>query len=275
MGDQFSQWSEQTITPVRGGGTDNAIFRLGDDLVVRLPKVDWAAGQPVREAHFLGLLASRVTRPLPAPLALGAPGRGYPWNWTVCPWIAGEPATEGAHRLADGLAGFLKDLRAADPVGGPEPGHDNSYRGCALRRRSRATLRDIDALEDEIDSPRARTIWSEALAAPDWSSPPVWIHGDLLPGNLIVKNGELVGLIDFGCLAVADPACDLMAAWTCFGPDDRETFRSILAPSSDDWVRARGWAVSWAVVALAFYRDSNLALAATARRTLAELGVAG
>lgn len=272
---QFPHWSHLPVTAFPSSGTDNAIFRLGDGLVARLPKVNWASEQGAKEFRFLPDLARALPLKTPSPLALGQPALGYPWAWTICPWIDGDPGPlEGIWGEAQTgllLAGFLRKLQSIPAGRGPGPGAHNNYRGGPLSGRDKATRKTISELADEIDIALAIDLWSIALASPPGGS--VWIHGDLLPGNLLFEDGALVGVIDFGCLAVGDSACDLMCAWTSLSGAGRSTFKAAMDCPETDWGRARGWALSWAVIALAFYRNTNQELAAKARRTLGELGV--
>lgn len=272
---QFPAWSSLDIVPVASGGTDNAIFRLGSELVVRLPKVDWATGQPERDQRWLPLLAPRLPIAIPEPLALGKPGSGYPWHWAVHRWIDGEAGTfaslAASARIAEELGGFVVALGRVDASGGPSSGPANHYRGAPLIQREPVVRAALGKLEAEPNIDAAADAWADALQAAPSPGPPTWLHGDLNLGNLIIADGRLAAVIDFGLMGVGDPACDLMAAWTCLDASGRLRFRAAVKASDADWRRGRGWAIGTALVALAAYRMSNAVVAAAARRTIAEV----
>lgn len=271
---QFPQWAELPITPVLSSGTDNAMYRLGDELAVRLPRIYWAIDDTERE--WLPRLAPHLPLPIPVTVATGEPGEGYPWRWSVCRWLEGEnPSIE---RLADpcqvarDLARFIVALRAIDPTGGP--GAEPGGRGAPLATRDADTRDSIASLRgilsaEEIDGVTAA--WDEALRAPEWDGPPVWIHGDLQAGNLLVQEGRLSAVIDFGCLSVGDPACELQVAWNFFSGASREAFRAALGDDDATWARGRGWALSVALIALPYYVNTSPTIAAQSRRTIAEV----
>jgi aminoglycoside phosphotransferase (APT) family kinase protein len=209
------------------------------------------------------------------PLAKGSPGPGYPWHWSVHRWLQGESVN--VERVADpvGLAqdlgGFVTALRRIDTAGAPIAGQDGS-RGVPLARRDAATREAIAQLDGVIDGPAVTAAWDAALRAPAWQQPGVWIHGDLLSGNLLVDGrGRLSAVIDFGCMAVGDPACDVMAAWTLFGAEGRSAFRSAVAVDDDTWARGRGWALSFALIALPYYMHTNPVFVRDARHVMREV----
>ncbi|MDR3510091.1 MAG: aminoglycoside phosphotransferase family protein [Caulobacteraceae bacterium] len=275
LAEQFPQWAGLALQHVESTGTDNVIFRLGERLAVRLPRVDWAAGQAQKEHRWLPVLAPSLPLPVPAPLALGAPADGYPWPWSVCRWLEGESVS--LERVADeeafaaDLAGFVAQLHQIDATGGPAPGAHNFHRGALLAVRDRHTRAAIAAVQGGLDPGALTAAWEAALAAPAWSGPPVWIHGDLQGGNLLCDDGRLSAVIDFGGLGVGDPACDLIVAWNLLTAKGRAAFRSALDADDASWARGRGWALSASLVALSYYRESNPAVAGAARRTIAEI----
>jgi aminoglycoside phosphotransferase (APT) family kinase protein len=212
------------------------------------------------------------------PLAKGAPGEGYPWSWSGYRWRHGENAN--SDRLANPadaaatLAQFIAALRRIDPTGGPLPGPHNSFRGVPLAARDARTRAAITSLEGTLDSgvlTAATAVWDVSLRAPARHDPPVWLHGDLQSGNLLAVNGHLSAVIDFGCLGVGDPACDLIVAWNLFSAETRAIFRAALPTDDATWARGRGWALSVALIALPYYQTTNPALAAISRRTIAEV----
>jgi aminoglycoside phosphotransferase (APT) family kinase protein len=269
---QFPQWADLPITPVPSAGTDNAIYRLGDGLAVRLPRIHSATAQIDKEAAWLPVLAPHLPLDVPVPLAVGVPGEGYPWRWSICRWLDGVNAT--LDQLADPvaaaitLAEFITALQAIDAGDGPPPGAHNFHRGVPLIRRDASTRAAIASLDGLIDTAAALAAWESALRAPAWDRPPVWIHGDLQAGNLLARQGRLSAVIDFGGLGVGDPACDLMVAWNLFPPDAREAFRAALAVDDAAWTRGRGWALSFGVIALPYYQHTNPGLAGIARQAI-------
>jgi len=272
---QFPIWAGLRVERVASSGTDNALFRLGGDLVARLPRVAWAAGQPEKEFLWLPKLGPNLSLAVSEPVVLGQPASSYPWHWTVCRWIDGHNATldriENAERAAEDLARFIVSLRRIDAVGGPVAGEHNSFRGVPLAQRDKLTHEAISALGDILDVDAMTVAWDRALAAPPWNDPPVWVHGDLQSGNLLAANGHLTAVIDFGCLGVGDPACDMLAAWNLFPAAAREVFRKAVAVDDSTWERGRGWALSIGVIALAYYRQTNPVLAGINRRAIDEV----
>lgn len=269
---QVPRWADLPIAVVQSAGTDNALYRLGDDMVVRLPRIGWATAQVEKEQRWLPQLAPHLPLAIPVPLAKGAPGAGYPWHWSVYRWLEGENATDehiaDPRDLAGDLARFVCALRRIDASGGPHPEDHNSFRGEPLVKRDAATRAAIAALTDTFDSGALTAAWSAALAAPAWHGPPVWIHGDLQSGNLLAVRGRLHAVIDFGCLGVGDPACDLMVAWNLLSAESRAAFRAAVAVDDATWARGRGWALTIGLVAFPYYRDSNPVLAGISRRAI-------
>jgi aminoglycoside phosphotransferase (APT) family kinase protein len=253
IADQFPHWADLRVTPVELDGWDNTTFRLGGDLAVRLPSADAYVQQVDKEHRWLPVLAPRLPLPIPQPLAKGLPGNGFPRPWSVYRWLPGEHATvdrvADLHRFATGMAEFLSALYEIDPVGGPEPGAHNFLRGGPLTTYDRETREAISALRAEIDADAATDVWETALGAA-WQGARVWIHGDVTASNLLVVDGRLSAVVDFGCSAVGDPACDLTIAWTFFFGDSRDAFRDRLPLDEGTWARGRGWALWKALITL-------------------------
>lgn len=272
---QFPQWGDLPIMPVDSSGTDNVIFRLGDDMAVRLPRVEWGISQVEKEQRWLPILAPHLPLDIPAPLALGMPAEGYSWCWSVYHWLEGKDATIGSlddpYQAATTLAQFVTALQRIDSTGGPTPGQHNSCRGVPLAMRDPSVHAAIANLHNTIDTDLAAKAWEAALQAPVWQGPDVWIHGDLHAGNLLVDRGQLSAVIDFGCLGVGDPACDWMFAWNLLSVETRNVFRSALSVDDATWARGRGWALSLGLIALPYYQSSNPVLAGIARRMIDEV----
>jgi aminoglycoside phosphotransferase (APT) family kinase protein len=253
--EQFPQWGGLPVEPVAKGGWDNWTFHLGSDMVVRLPSAAEYAEAVEKEHRWLPELASRLPVPIPVPLAKGRPGQGYPHPWSVYPWLEGESATPD--RLADpvrfalDLAGFLAALRGVDAADGPQPGVHNWFRGGTLRTYDQVTHRALGELGGRVDAALARAIWADALEA-RWDGVDRWFHGDVAEGNLLLDDGQLAAVIDFGTCGVGDPSCDLAVAWTLLTADARAAFRVRLAVDEASWARGRGWAL-WKALATAMY----------------------
>jgi aminoglycoside phosphotransferase (APT) family kinase protein len=272
---QFPEWADLPVEPVHSAGTDNAIYRLGDDMAVRLPRIPGATDQVEKEHQWLPRLAPLLPLSIPVPLAKGMPAEGYPLHWSIYRWLEGESAASkpiaDPHQAATELARFVACLQRIDPAGGPPPGAHNFFRGEPLAMRHAETRTAIATLHNTLDAGAAVAAWEAALQAPAWNGPAVWLHGDLHPTNLLVKRGRLSAVIDFGGLGVGDPACDLMVAWTILSADTREVFRAALPVDDSAWARGRGWALSVGLIALPYYRDTNPVLAGIARRTIDEV----
>ena len=268
--DQFPQWSRLTVSRVESAGWDNAIYRLGDDLAVRLPRRRIGADQTEKEHRWLPVLGPQLPLAVPVPVRKGAPGDGYPWHWTVCPWLTGRIAAltpvADPSQVAISLARFIRALQAIDPAGGPV----GQFRGGPLAGRDPVSRADAEALRDRFDMRLVLAAWDSAVAVPAWTGRPVWMHGDLHPANLLIGDGALTGVIDFGLLGVGDPACDLMVAWTYLSADARQVFRSALAVDDLTWARGRGWALELGLRAAAHAAD-NPVLGRIGWRTIAEV----
>ena len=268
---QFPQWADLPVTPVEFGGWDNRTFRLGEGMAVRLPSDEGYTPQVDKEHRWLPILAPQLPLPIPVPLAKGVPAEGYPFDWSVYRWLDGENASieriDDLSEFATTLADFLTALQRIDPTGGPPPGQPSFFRGGPLETYDADTRRAIDALNGQIASDTATAVWETAIAAP-WHGAPVWFHGDVSIGNLLVRDGCLAAVIDFGCSGVGDPACDVTIAWTLLSGESREAFRTALSVDSATWARGRGWALWKALITLAEHLDTNPVAVSTARRVI-------
>ena len=271
---QFPQWADLPVEAVVSAGTDNAIYRIGDGLAARLPRTMSAAARVNKEQKWLPRIAPYLPLPIPTPVAKGTPSETYPWPWSICRWVEGENVStqslEDSSEAARDLAAFVRAFRRIDVADGPLPGQHNSYRGVPLGMRDAAVRAAIEDLRGVIDAGEATSAWKAALRAPKWEEPPVWIHGDMIPTNLIVQNGRLTAVVDFGCMGVGDPACDLMVAWTLLEGGSRDVFRAEVQVDDGTWTRGRGWALSFGLIALPYYQGTNPVLAAIARRAITQ-----
>ncbi|MEU8661067.1 aminoglycoside phosphotransferase family protein [Actinoplanes philippinensis] len=258
LADQFPQWAHRPVRYVTGSGTDNATFRVGDDLSVRLPRTPRTTGQVEKDLAWLPRLAPHLPLAVPEPVAAGAPTGDYPFTWGVYRWLDGAPFDlahlDDPRTAAHQLAGFVQRLQQIDTTGAPTPADSPYSRGTPLAPRD-ALFRDAaDQLRADVDTGRLLAAWDQALAADTWTGPPRWIHGDLMAGNILVTGGRLTAIIDFATACAGDPAADIMPAWWLFEGPARQAFRDALQPDDHLWVRARGWALSLAVIALPYYR---------------------
>ena len=262
---QFPQWADLPVRPVDVDGWDNATFRLGRHMSVRLPSSPAYVEGVAKEHRWLPVLAPRLPLPIPEPLALGQPGLGFPRPWSVYRWIDGQTAEAGQIASLPGfaadLAGFLASLYQVDPAGGPEPGPHNFFRGGSPAHYDADTRAALAALRGHIDTGLAEEVWEAALAAP-WDGPPVWFHGDAQPGNLLLdSSGRLSAVIDFGTSGIGDPACDTTIAWTFFSGESQRVFKERLPVDEATWARGRGWGIWKAMIVLVGELDTDLARA--------------
>ena len=274
IGQQAPQWAELAVTPLPAEleGTDHVLFRVGPDLLARMPKIDWAVEQGAQEAAWLPVLAPHVPVALGLPVFAGRPGHGYPWPWTIVRWIPGQtPPRLGLDDpgLARQVAAFARALHAVPAQGGPlcPPGS----RGTAPRvqaERGRAAIDGLRGKHDGLDLDAVARAWEQVVATPDYAGEPVWLHGDLQPGNLIVADGRLSGVIDFTPRR-GDPAADLAPAWWTFTGDARTLYREELADYGPEaWWRARGWALLPSLTGIDYYRNTFPRMAEHGRRTV-------
>jgi aminoglycoside phosphotransferase (APT) family kinase protein len=276
--EQLPQWSSLPLAELPASGTDHRLVRLGDELLVRLPRVDWAIGQSEVEARWLPKLAPHLPVAVPERVAVGEPAHGYPWAWSVCRRIPGRApdrwSAEDRQAIAEPLGRFCAALRAVDPTGGPVAGVATS-RGSLHGERDELTRSSIAAVADELDAAALMAVWEAALAVPAYDGPPAWMHADLLAGNLLVDEVDgvtsLVAVIDWGPMGVGDPAPDAATGWALFDAGTREAFRASAGFDDATWARGRGWALSTAAIALPYYRATSPSIAANARATLAEV----
>jgi aminoglycoside phosphotransferase (APT) family kinase protein len=256
---QFPGWSSLPIRPVSRQGVDNRSFRLGDDLLVRLPAGEWYAHQVDKEQTWLPRLAPQLPLPIPEPVARGAATPSYPYPWSIYRWIEGVTAAEAITdwgQIAQPLARFLAALQRVDPRGGPTPGTHNFFRGASVRVYGDETIAAIQTLGTEIDRAGAESVWSAATASP-WTQRPRWFHGDVSADNLLTRNGRLCAVIDFGTSGVGDPACDTVISWTHLDPHSREVFRRVMDLDAATWARGRGWALWKALISLVRQRETG------------------
>lgn len=244
---QFPDWAELSLRPVEPRGTVNAIFRLGEGLSVRLPRLDGPTSPASRQLDWLPKLAPLLPVAVPVPVAQGHPSDDYPWFWEIHTWVEGETVpvdSVDAIRAARDLAALVRAMWGLDPAGAPVG------RGVPLTERDPGFRSWLERFQGD---PAVEREWERALAAPPWERRPVWHHGDLDARNWLVRDRRICGVIDWESMGVGDPACDVMVAWKLHSADARDAFREALRPDEATWERARGWALSQAVAILAYY----------------------
>lgn len=271
VADQFPHWAGLPVEPVVPGGWDNRTFRLGDTMSVRLPSAAGYVPAVEKEQRWLPVLAPELPLPIPEPVGRGRPGHGYPYPWSVNRWLPGATASVGRigdlTRFARDLAAFLRALQSVDPRGGPAAGEHSFFRGAPLTAYDAETRAALHRLGDRVPGARCRDIWAAGRAA-TWTGRPVWFHGDIAEGNLLVRDGRLAAVIDFGTCGVGDPACDVQIAWTFLRGAARAAFRIALQVDDAMWARARAWTL-WK--SLIMYDDPDPAKARWSRRCLDEV----
>ena len=272
VAEQFPHWAHLSVTPVASSGWDNRTFHLGDGLSVRLPSAEAYAPAVLKEQHWLPKLAPQLPLAIPKPVAMGQPCTRFPWHWSIYTWLPGASAAtaqvDDPLRLAEALADFLQALQAIDVRQAP---HDpQQSRGGSLHRWQPQVNEALARLEHKVDTRAAASLWQQALDAP-LNAPPVLFHGDVSAGNLLIENGQLCAVIDFGGMSVGDPACDMAIAWTYFDADQRAVFRRKLAVDEHIWARGKGWALWKGLILLAGLIKSNEVETRAAPRAIEQL----
>ena len=269
ISEQFPQWAGLPIREIRSTGTVNAIYRLGDHLCARLPRVEEWAQDLEKEWRWLPKLAPQLPLRVPEAVGKGQPTGFFPFPWAVYGWIDGWPYSDervdDEQQAARDLARFVAELRRIDPTGAPRGGRP------PLRELDAVTRAAIEASRGVVDGDAATAAWERALEAPAWRGTPVWIHADLLRPNVLVCDGQLRAVIDFGGAGVGDPAADVIAAWSVFGRTGRRTFRDALEVDDGTWNRARGFALHQATLIIPYYGETNPEFVSLARRTVEEV----
>ena len=270
---QQPQWADLRIERIVSSGTDNAMFRLGDTMVVRLPRVERAVPRLERELAWLPVLAPQLPVAAPRVVAIGGPSDAYPWTWAVLSWIDGangfDAQVDDLEQAARDVAGVIRALWRIDTTRGPLA--EAGRRGTPLATTEVQTRRSIERAVGLVDTRAVTDAWEAALRVPEWDRAPVWFHGDIARGNLLVRDGRISALIDFGSIGVGDPACDLVVAWDLFDARTRAILRAALDVDDATWDRGRGWGLCTAMWALPYYLHTNPPMVAQARRKIAEV----
>ncbi len=270
--EQCPQWAYLPLHAVASSGTDNALFRLGNEYVVRLPRVEWAVGSVTtsiaKEFEWIPKISRLLKIPISEPVFKGSANSYYSWPWIVAKWHDGYNPLFEQHDeyelLAQDVAIFLNELHGISLANGPA-----SRRGVALHELDKETRQAISELEGEVDVQAVTSLWTRLTTISSWNKKPLWVHGDFLPGNILVQDNRLRAVIDFSDVGMGDPACDLVIAWSLFNAHSRQVFRAALDHIDDaTWERGRGWALSIALIMLPYYKNSNPTLALLARRMI-------
>jgi aminoglycoside phosphotransferase (APT) family kinase protein len=252
---QFPEWADLPVREVAHQGWDNRTFRLGAELSVRLPSAAGYVPAVEKEQRVLPYLAAHLDVPVPEPVALGSPDPDYPFPWSVRRWLPGSvlvdvPDPDRA-QVAGDVGAVLVQLRGIPTGPGPAAGAHSFHRGAHPSRYAAEVVAALDTLGSTVERAACEAVW-DAAARSTWSGPPVWFHGDVAPGNLLVDDaGRLGAVIDFGTCGVGDPACDLVLAWAFLDHDARRVFRDAVGLDADTWARARAWALWKSLIMLA------------------------
>ncbi|MBP2616236.1 aminoglycoside phosphotransferase family protein [Chryseobacterium jejuense] len=272
---QCSRWAKLPLSRVSSNGTVHTLYRLGKEFIIRLPRIEWVEGTVndtiEKEFKWIPLLSKLVDVSLGEPVFKGEADENYPWSWTIATWNEGDnPDFEKENEynvLAEDLADFLNSLHTIKLSGGPW-----SRRGVPLQAQDVDTRKAIAELKAEIDVRAVTELWNQLLETPQWNQDPLWVHGDLLPGNILIRDNRLTAIIDFSDLGIGDPACDLIIAWSLFNHSSRQVFRNYLQYIDEDtWKRGKGWALSIALIMLPYYKYSNPFMASLAERMIANI----
>jgi aminoglycoside phosphotransferase (APT) family kinase protein len=266
---QFNEWARLPVKRVSSDGTDNIIYKLGEDKCLRIPRIPKVNEQLIEKQNCLNFLAPHLPIEIPSILKIGTPEDCYPGHFTVYRWHDGLNLNDSInidlHQLAIDLARFINCLCKINSTNGPD-----SRRGCPLYLIDDPTREAISSLEGIIDTKKAVKVWDICLKASLWNKAPVWIHSDLLPGNILIKEGRISAVIDFDMLGIGDPACDLLPAWSIFNKETRKKFRDSLEIDHSTWVRGRGWALSIGLIILPYYLHTNPGLVKIGKRLVNE-----
>lgn len=274
--EQFPEYSHLPITSVEKQGHDNRTYRLGTDLLIRMPTAESYALKVPTEQDLLPRLARHLTLHIPVPIKMGAASQDYPYPFSIYKWLEGTSINlldlddKTQENLAVDLAIFLRELQSIQNINGPAPGQHNWWRGDHLSVYDKDTRKQIESLPTVINRRRAIDLWEHACKT-KWGQNPVWVHGDFAIGNMLLKNNKLSAIIDFGGMSLGDPACDLVIAWTFLKGKARSRFIREMELDEDTWLRARGWALWKATFELCKIKDRNSFDASVQKGILEEL----
>lgn len=264
---QFPKWKKLPLLKIKHDGTDHAIFRLGDHMCVRLPRIESSAKFLLQEQHILKSLKPHLPCKIPSPIVIGKPCAHFPYSWAIMDWIEGHTAfnhpPKNLEQCADTLANIILSLQKIETADAPY-----SQRGGILRMRDQYVWSSLDALKHRPDHEQLCNLWNELTKTPPWDETPCWIHGDLLPGNILLQGDHIAAIIDFGLAGIGDPACDLLPAWSLLDKPSRSIFRERLKTDKDSWNRGKGWALSQAIIILPYYEHTNPELVSIANRMI-------
>lgn len=265
---QCPKWANLPLKPIQSSGTDNTLFRLGNEYIVRLPRIEWATESIDKEYMWVPKISQFLQIPISKPIFKGHPDKTYPWSWLVTKWNEGHnPHFEKENEyelLAKDLAYFLNELHEIKLGAGP-----SSRRGIPLKEMDHETKEAIGELAMEIDVPSVNSLWNQLINVPSWNRDPVWAHGDFLPGNILIQDSRLSAVIDFSDIGIGDPACDLVIGWSLLNSHSRAVFKNNLKNiDGDTWERGKGWALSIALIMLPYYKTTNPVLSSLARRMI-------
>lgn len=272
--DLFADYSDLELRRLSSDGSDNVIYRLGADMCIRLPLTPRASAFLVKEVECIPKLPT-LPMQIPKPLSKGTATDDYPSPWAIYQWIEGDVVTGKTLRdefdAARRLAKFVGALQQADASDAPIYGRHNNFRGCPLSKRHDLTVSAIARVSDLFNTKTLHSVWEQSINLTEWPGDPVWVHGDIHAANLLMRDGELHAVIDFGLMGAGDPAVDLIVNWSLLSEQARSCFRTTLMVDEDTWLRGRGWALSTALIALAYYRNTNRYQSDNSMRVIAEV----
>jgi aminoglycoside phosphotransferase (APT) family kinase protein len=273
---QFPEYAGLPITSVEKQGHDNRTYRLGDDLLIRMPTAEAYSLKVPKENALLPKLGAHISINIPIPIKMGEPSTDFPYPFSIYKWLDGQSANlvhideDELDFIAVQLALFLKELHNIEGVDGPKPGQHNWWRGDHVSVYDKGARKQIDFLKGPIDHSACLHLWEQACDS-RWTKDPVWIHGDFSSGNILMKNNKLSGVIDFGGMGIGDPACDLVIAWTFLKENAREIFKQAMGLDADTWIRAKGWALWKATFELCHIKDRDSAPAMLQKNIISSL----
>ena len=262
ISDQFPEYAHLPVSSVEKQGHDNRTFRLGNDMLVRIPSAQYYALKVPKEQKLLPLIKPYLSVNIPEPIKLGNPSYYYPFNFSIYKWLEGTSANliafddKSLETIAVQLAKFLNELHGIQGVNGPSPGKHNGWGGEHVSVYDQGARKQIAELSGIVDQNKAIELWEQACKTKP-NKKPMWIHGDFAFGNFLIKDGALSAVIDFGGMAIGDPASDLVIAWTFLKDRSREIFIESMDYDSDTWLRARGWVLWKATFELCQTKDKN------------------
>lgn len=267
LDEQFPQYKQEELMSMRTSGTDNRMFNLGSDKLVRLPRTEGAVASLEKEALWLPQIGPKLPIEVPIPIHTGKSSKEYPFPWLICPFLEGASPNNSnpldQEQAVLDLAKFIKQMQKLNTKNAP-----TCSRGQHIKIRDNTVKKYIPLLKEEYDISLLSEIWDSVINTPEWKGLSYWIHGDLHEGNILSKKGKIIAVVDFGLCGVGEPSCDYMCAWTLLGKESREKFKSLLNPDPSCWKRGLGWSFSMGILGYPYYKKTNPVFAEIAKRSM-------